>query len=176
MTQELPDSQRYSLRRVVEAATQLIGAIRTHDFAKELAELHLAVLDNEDHSTVYHQLVDDAADDLVATLDVDGEDLNEQMHSAMHEMQNDHPWLLDDELSALVLRYSNHPCAEIFHHGSLIKDDEHGKADFPFTTAAAGAMLEDVKDALARRYQFNGPLTKKLVRDAQKKLKKFRKN
>ncbi len=119
----------------------------------------------------YNDVVADAALELLHVLDVNDErDMDEQLIEATDELENSHPWVLDDELAFIVLRCSNHPTAEIFHHGTPMKSEESkfGKAQFPFGTCAAAALAEDVKDYFRETFGLNGPLSHKWVRKAQK--------
>ena len=39
-------------------------------------------------------------------------DLETQFTHELHDLENEHPWVLDDDKAILILQYSKHPSAE----------------------------------------------------------------
>lgn len=120
--------------------------------------------------TQYRSQVAGAGDDIILALDVDGDvDLEEQLRSQFHKLENEHYLVIDEDFAIEVLRVSDHPTAQFHRHGTAMEsgDLDCGRAAFPFGACAAAALAEDVMDYLRREHGLDGPLTRELVLNAR---------
>jgi hypothetical protein len=157
-------------QRLIETINSLVAYARQGQIANLLEacdKADIVVAENDNEKEQYLNAVRGAGDDIVLNLDPDG-DLDEQLMVAVDEYSSE--WTQNDEFAIVVLQQSNHPTAEFFNSGT--PDTDCGKANFPFCTFAAGAMEEDIRDYLRTEYGFDGPITKRIVKAAQKKARK----
>lgn len=122
----------------------------------------------------YEKIVAGAGDDLLISLDLDKDaefDIETQVRYWFHDLENDHPCVIDEDLAIDVIRISPNPCAEFSHHGAGCIEKLNMKDSFPFNTIAGAALAEDVKDYLNRQYGLSFFSNTKMIRAALKKLK-----
>jgi hypothetical protein len=157
-----------SLKRIVELYLGTDNGMR-EELLKDACEKALPIIaDNENEGFQYRQVVIGAAEDLILSIDAK-EDLETELEEAYQKLENDHPWVLNEELAAIVLIQSDNPIAEFFHHGG--PDRDNISDPFPFRSCAAAALSEDVKDYIRKEYKIER-FTKQNVRAIQKKLSK----
>jgi alkanesulfonate monooxygenase SsuD/methylene tetrahydromethanopterin reductase-like flavin-dependent oxidoreductase (luciferase family) len=157
-----------SLKRIVSLYLDKDNEMR-NELLKDACEKAVPIIaDNEDEAEQYRQVVIEAADDLILSINA-AEDLEIELQQAYEKLENDHAWVLDDELAAIVLMQSDNPIAEFFHHGG--PDRDNISDPFPFRSCAAAALSEDVKSYIHKEYKIER-FTKQNIRAIQKKLSK----
>jgi hypothetical protein len=117
----------------------------------------LAELEAEYSHPAYLAVVGEAGDELMNNLDIspDAEfDLETQFTHSIHELENEHPWVLNDDKAILILQYSNHPSAEPANYGdSGCLKGINSNDDFPWRGLASVAFAEDVKQYIYMIYK-----------------------
>ena len=116
-------------------------------------------LENDLGRDGYFAVVASAGDEIIVNLDgnPDAEyDLETQFTQQLHDLENQHPWVLSDEKSQLILVYSNYPCQEpaSFGQNGCLKHVK-GSDAFPWRAFAAMALAEDVKTYLNEQYDLD---------------------
>jgi hypothetical protein len=157
--------------RLIETIKSLVAYARQGQIENLLEacdKADIVVAENDNEKEQYFNAVKGAGDDIVLNLDPDAEDLDEELMISVDEYNSE--WTMNDEYAIVVLQQSNHPTNEIFIAG--VPDTECGKANFPFCTFATGAMEEDIREYLRTEYGFDGPITKRIVKAAQRKARK----
>lgn len=157
-----------SLKRIVGLYLDTDNEMR-NELLKDACEKAVPIIaDNENEAEQYRQVVIGAAEDLILSINPN-EELEIELQQAYEKLENDHPWVLNEELAAIVLIQSDHPIAEFFHHGGPDRDDMSDP--FPFQSCAASAFSEDVKSYIHKEYKIDR-FTKKNIKQLQKKLSK----
>lgn len=157
--------------RLIETINSLVAYARQGQIDNLLEacnKAEIVVAENDNENEQYFNAVKGAGDDIVLNLDPEADDLDQELMISVDEYNSE--WTMNDEFAIVVLQQSNHPTNEIFMAG--VPDTECGKAAFPFCTFATGAMEEDIREYLRTEYGFDGQLTKRMVKAAQKKARK----
>jgi hypothetical protein len=140
-----------SLKRIVSLYLDTDNEMR-EELLKDACEKAVPIIaDNENECWQYGQVVIEAADDLLSNFDLKADDLDDETIQGLHKIEESHPWVLNDELAAIVLMQSDNPIAEWFNSGS--PDCNSASDPFPFRSCAAGALTEDVKDYIYKNYK-----------------------
>ncbi len=121
----------------------------TKDEADQQAELM-----KDDEAGLYWEEVEKIVENLVDRVANDEfEDLAE-LEQEVNDHLNMSCYCNLDDLAIVVLKYSKHPTAELFHHGLGSWEENHwghGKEGFPFCRCAYRAMYADCMEALNKR-------------------------
>lgn len=95
----------------------------------------------------YDNVVAGAAEDLLGNIDTTGwqesaDTLTRQLEQEYEQLENMHPWILDENKCVLILLFSSNQSAEAFHHGVSAKNPQD---QFRWKTFAAAALSCDVR-------------------------------
>lgn len=139
-----------------------------HFAAKELQKM---IGENIDLEEEYEHAVAEIGDMAIENVDLDERDFDEQIRESIHSSLALESWVQDEDKAITVLRCSNHPSSTVWNNGKPYDPDQPSD-DFPFSTFAYDAMEDDIREYLNTEYGFKGPLTKKAVQAAKRKLAK----
>lgn len=146
--------------KLVRAAKRIMQEIEENSSIlippRDYSNLKAAVdeLENDLSIDAYFSVVAEAGENLMNNLDIDAEyDLENQFMQELHDLENEHPWVLDDDKAILILQYSEYPSAEpaTFGTSGCLKHIKSQDA-FPWGSLAAIAFVEDVKHYLYKMY------------------------